>query len=128
MKIVYWILFCLSLAALILNFGLGLIGFGIFIFPMLILHISNGLRLSKLNDHKVAVILSVVNLFAFALLRPDGVHAMTGNGLSALLDLVGIDGGYNSADVNLYFGAACVLFFIQLVMDIRIRIIIHRVS
>jgi len=124
MKIVYWVSFSLSLAALILNAGLLLFGFGIFIFPMLILHISNGLRLSKLKDHKVSVIISVFNLFVFALLRPDGVHAMTNNGLSTLLDLVGIDAGYNSADKNLYFGAASVLFFIQVIMDLRLRRII----
>ncbi len=124
MKVVYWITFCLSMAALLLNLGLGLFAFGIVIIPLLILHVSNGLQLNKLTNHKVAVILSAINLLAFALLRPDGAHTFTDTGLSALLDVLGIDAGFNRRNENFYFGTSIALFFIQVVIDLWLRKVI----
>ncbi|MFN8887124.1 MAG: hypothetical protein ACK5WF_06670, partial [Cyclobacteriaceae bacterium] len=64
----------------------------------------------------------------FALLRPDGAHAFTGTGLSALLDVVGINAGYSRNDENIYFGVSMALLFIQAVMDIRLRKVILKAS
>lgn len=127
MKAFYWTSFIISIVALLLNVGLGLFALGIVIIPLLILHVSNGLRLHMTN-HRVAIILSAVNLLAFALLRPDGAHAFTDTGLSALLDVVGINAGYDRSDEKFYFGASMTLLFIQAVMDIRLRKIILKAS
>lgn len=63
----YWTTFGLSIAILLSNIGLGLVVFGIVILPTLILHLTNGLGLSKLENHKTTIVISGINLLLFAL-------------------------------------------------------------
>src|SRR5687767_7764479 len=116
-KILYWITFAFTITILPLNFGLGLVAVGIVILLILILHLTNGLSLHKLENHRASIILSAVNMLLFALARPDGVHAITDNGLSSLLDIFGINSGYNNEYENYYFTASIILLFAQLIMD-----------
>jgi hypothetical protein len=117
----YWALFGLSLLTLALNFGLGLFALGIIILPVLMLHLVLGLSLDKVQDHKSLIILSSFNLLAFALVRPDGVHTISDNGLSSFLELFGIYAGYDAQFENLYFLASIILLVAQLVIELRLR-------
>jgi hypothetical protein len=81
---------------LALNVGLALIALAIFIVPILMLHTHIGLQLGRINRHRGWLYASAINLLIFALVRPDGVHVFKENGLSALLDFIGLNGGYDS--------------------------------
>jgi len=119
-KIFYWTTFGLSLIILPLNFGLGLVAIGLVILPLLILHLAVGLGVNRLKNHIVSIILSAVNLLLFAFIRPDGVHAITDNGLSSALDIFGINAGYNRNYENHFFIGSLILLLIQAIMDIRL--------
>jgi len=120
-KIFYWTTFGLSVAIIALNFGLGLIALGVVILPVLILHLANGLSLNKIDNHKTAIILSASNLLIFALMRPDGVHAFTNSGLSSILDLFGINAGYNYKNEDYFLIASLILLLLQVIFDMRLR-------
>lgn len=119
-KVFYWTTFGLSIIILPLNFGLGLVAIGLVILPLLILHLAIGLTVNRLENHRISIILSALNLLIFALIRPDGVHAFTDNGLSSALDLVGINAGYNSNYENHFFIGSLILLLVQAIMDIRL--------
>lgn len=121
LKIFYWATFSAAVIILPLNFGLGLIGMGLFILPVLILHLIVALSLNKLHDRKALVTLSGLNLLIFALVRPDGVHSFTDNGLSALLEIFGIHGGYNSKYENYFFYTSLVLLVLQVIINLWLR-------
>jgi hypothetical protein len=120
-KIFYWTTLGLSIVILPLNFGLGLIAIGLVILPILILHTAIGLNLSKLENYKNSLVFSGTNLLIFALIRPDGVHAFTDNGLSSILDLFGVYGGYNREYEDYFFFGSLSLLLIQAIADIRLR-------
>jgi hypothetical protein len=120
-KIFYWVAFGLSAIILPLNFGLGLIAMGIVILPILVLHLSVGLGLNAIKNHDTLIVVSSINLLTFALVRPDGVHAFTDSGLSAILELFGIYSGYNYKNADYFFFASLILLFIQVVLDLRLR-------
>lgn len=120
-KIFYWSTFGLSVIILPLNIGLGLIALGLMILPILILHLAIGIGLSKIQNHKASIILSASNLLIFVLIRPDGVHAFTDNGLSSFLDLFGIYAGYDHKYEGSFFVASLILMLVQVIMDIRLR-------
>jgi hypothetical protein len=120
-KTIYWTAFGLSIIILPLNIGLGLIGLGIVILPILILHLAIGLGLDRIENHKTSIILSALNLLLFALIRPDGVHAITDSGLSSLLDIFGVHAGYNHKYEDYFFVASLFLLFVQVIMDMRLR-------
>ena len=119
-KVFYWTSFGLSVTILLLNFGLGLIAMRLVILPVLILHFAIGLGLDQIVDQKSAVILSAINLLLFALIRPEGVHAFTDNGLSSSLDFLGINAGYSYNYEDYFFIGGLVLLLVQAVMDIRL--------
>src|SRR5688572_339193 len=120
-KTFYWTTFGLSIIVLPLNFGLGLVVFGLVILPVIILHDIVGLNLSRIEHHKTLIILSGINLLIFALIRPDGVHTFTDNGLSSVLDIFGITAGYNRVYENYFFVGSLILLLVQLIMEIRLR-------
>lgn len=120
-KILYWVLFLLSVVVLFLNFGLGLMTVGLVILPVLILHAGIGFSLGRLNANKGLVAWSMLNLLVFALIRPDGVHAFNETGLGALLSLFGMHGGYSHRNEDLFFFASLALLLIQLIVDLRLR-------
>lgn len=121
LKIFHWATFCAAVIILPLNFGLGLIAMGLFTLPVLILHFIVALSLNRLHDRKALVILSGLNLFIFALVRPDGVHSFTDNGLSALLGIFGIHGGYSYKYENYFFYTSLVLLVLQVIIDLWLR-------
>jgi hypothetical protein len=125
-KTVYWVAFGLSIITLFLNIGLGLIALGLVILPILLLHFSIGLRLTKLQNHQPAIILSALNLLTFTLLRPDGVHSLGDNGLSSLLDLVGISAGYNRDYEDYFVYSSLLLLLVQVIVDLRLRKLARR--
>jgi hypothetical protein len=106
---------------LLLNVGIGLIALGLVILPILMLHFIIGLSLTKLQNHKPTVILSAINLLTFALLRPDGVHSLSDNGLSSFLDLVGISAGYNRDYEDYFVYSSLLLLLVQVILDLRLR-------
>lgn len=116
-KTFFWTTFVLAIIILFLNVGLGLVAFGIVILPMLVSHFIIGLRLDKLQERKPAIVFSSINLVAFALVRPDGVHVIAESGLSSLLDIFGINGGYDSEYENYFAFSALALFLVQLLVD-----------
>ena len=116
----YWTTFGLSLVILPLNIGLGIVVIGLVILPVLILHFIIGLNLSKIEHHISLIILSGINLLIFALIRPDGVHTFTDNGLSSALDIFGINAGYNREYENYFFVGSLILLIAQLIMEIRL--------
>ncbi len=114
----YWTSFALSVIIIPLNFGLGLIVMGIVILPALILHLTIGLSLNRIKNHNTLIIVSAVNLLTFALIRPDGVHALTDNGLSSLLGIFGIYAGYNYEYENYFSIASLILLILQVIVDL----------
>lgn len=124
-KVLFWATFALAIIVLAMNFGIGLIAFGLIILPVLTLHLAIGIRLSRLEGHGTAVVLSYLNLLAFALVRPDGVHTITDTGLSALLSTVGIHWGYNDRYESHFFYASVILLIVQVIMDLRLRKLIR---
>lgn len=125
-KTVYWVAFGLSIIILFSNIGLGLIALGLVILPILILHVIIGLSLPKLQNHKLAIFLSAINLLTFALLRPDGVHSLSDNGLSSFLDLVGISAGYNRDYEDYFVYSSLLLLLVQVIADLRLRKLARR--
>jgi hypothetical protein len=117
----YWITFGLSVIVLVLNFGLGLLGLGIIILPVLILHFTVELSLHRIKNSSLLIVISACNLLAFALIRPDGVHTTTDNGLSSLLDIFVISGGFDSSYENHYFIASLILLIVQIVFDLTLK-------
>jgi hypothetical protein len=115
-KVFYWTTFGLSIIILPLNFGLGLVAMGLVILPLLILHLTIGLRVNRLENNIVSIFLSAVNLLLFALIRPDGVHAITDNGLSSALDIFGINAGYNRNYENHFFIGSFILLLVQVII------------
>ncbi len=128
LKRFYLVTFIFSVLILFLNAGLGIFVFGIFILPVLVLHFVNGLRSESLNENRRTVIFSIINLLAFALIRPDGVHVTNGNGLSSLLEILGFSGGYNSYYESYYYFAALLLLIIQFILEIKLRKAIKKSS
>lgn len=120
-KTFYWVTFGLSVIILALNFGLGLLVLGLLILPVLIIHLTIGLKLDKFENYKTSIILSAINLLAFALIRPDGIHTLTDNGLSSVLGIFGIFAGYNRKYENYFEIVSLVLLLIQAIMDLRLR-------
>jgi hypothetical protein len=120
-KYYYWVTFGLSIVALLANVGIGLIALGIALVPTVILHVQNGLHLKRFGNHKKLILLSSTNLLIFALVRPDGVHSLDENGLSAVLDLFGVHSGYDSAYENHLTITALLLLALQLFLDLRLR-------
>jgi hypothetical protein len=120
-KIFYWTTFGLSVLILPLNFGLGLFAIGLVILPILVLHLTIGLRLNRIKIRTVSIILSGINLLLFSLIRPDGVHTFTDNGLSSFLDIFGIQAGYNHNYEDHFFIGSLMLLLFQAIMDIRLR-------
>jgi hypothetical protein len=120
-KAFYWITFGFSIIIIPLNMGLGLIALGLIILPILFLHLAIGLNLNKIENYKTAIILSATNLLTFALIRPDGVHAFTDNGMSSVLNNFGINAGYNHKHEDYFFLASLILLLVQVIMDIRLR-------
>ena len=120
-KAFYWTTFGLSVIILPLNFGLELITVGLVILPILILHLSVGVRLNKIENYKISIILSGANLLIFALIRPDGVHAFTDTGLSSILEIFGIYAGYDHEYEDYFFVGSLILLLFQGIMDIRLR-------
>ncbi len=118
---IFWIAFIFAIIILPLNFGLSLIAFGLLLLPILILHFAIGLNLNKIQDHKAAIIFSAINLLVFALIRPDGAHALNETGLSAVLDIFGIDAGHDRAYENHLFYSSLVLLLVQVIADLRLR-------
>jgi hypothetical protein len=116
----YWITFGLSVIVLLLNFGLGLLGLGIIILPVLILHFAVGLKLHRIKNNSLLLI-SACNLLAFALIRPDGVHTISDNGLSSLLDIFGISGGFDPRYENHYFIGSLILLIVQMAFDLTLK-------
>ena len=113
--------FALAVVVLPLNFGLGLIAFGLVILPVLVLHLAIGLALGHIKKHKILVIFSAINLLVFALIRPDGVHAFTDNGLSALLEIFDVHAGYDRRYENTFFVGSATLLLVQVIIDLRLR-------
>lgn len=128
MKIFYWSTFVLSVAALLLNVGLGLFALGIIILPVLALHFAVGLVIGRIRERRPLIIISAINLLVFALIRPDGVHTFTDTGLSSLLELVGIDLGYSDRHENLFTTLSLVLLVVQPGLDIWLRKLAKKVS
>ena len=120
-RYLYWGTFALSVFVLQLNIGLGIIVMIWAIIPVLILHAIVGLRLNKIEQRKDLLTISSLNLLAFSLIRPDGVHAFTDNGLSSLLWIFGVDGGYNRGYENYFFWGSVVLLVGQVVIELILR-------
>ena len=120
-RIFYWATFLLSVIIIPHDLGLGLITVGLFILPVLVLHIEIGLSLNRINGCDILIAFSAINLLVFALIRPDGAHAFTDNGLSAALGIVGIDSGYNRSYEDYFFFGSLVLLLVQLVVDLKLR-------
>ena len=124
-RIFYWTTFALSVIILPLNIGLGLFATGIFILPVLILHVMIGFGLDVLKDHPRLIVLSPINLLVFVLIRPDGVHTLTDSGMSAVLRIFGIHAGYSYKYEDYFFFGSLILLGIQLIIDLRLRTIIR---
>ena len=120
-KAFYWATFGLSIVILPLNFGLGLVAIGLVIIPILFLHLTIGLKLSKIENHKISIVLSGVNLLIFALIRPEGVHAFTDSGLSSIFGIFGIRTGFSHEYEDYFFIGSLMLLLVQAIMDIRLR-------
>ena len=115
-QIIFWSLLLLSIIILILNVGIALILFGILILVALIIHVIVGYRLRKFNNP--LLIISSINLFLFALVRPDGGHIISANGLSRICELFGGFYGFNSDYLNFYYFATIFLFISQISLDL----------
>jgi hypothetical protein len=120
-RIVYWATLALSVCILLLNVGLVLIGLGLLVLPILVLHVGNGIGLDRVKERNILPLVSTINLLAFALVRPEGVHAITENGLSAFLDVFGINSGFNRTYEGYYSAAAIALLVIQLIIELWVR-------
>jgi hypothetical protein len=116
----FWVTFLISLLALFLNGGLGLLVFGIVILAALIFHVVIGLKWKYSKNNNYLITLSATNLLLFALVRIDGVHTLTDSGLSALLDLIGLRGGYSRRYEELFMWSSLLLFISQIVIDIAL--------
>ena len=116
----YWTSLIISVCALLLSFGLGLMALGIIILPIIIYNIKIGINLKRLQDKPKAVFFAASNWLIFALIRPDGVHATSENGLSSMLDIFGISGGYISDYENYYFTFSLLMIVIQIVTNYRL--------
>ncbi|MFD2513345.1 hypothetical protein ACFSRY_05660 [Pontibacter locisalis] len=116
----FWVTFLISLLALFLNGGLGLLVFGIVILAALIFHVIVGLKWKYSINKNYLITLSATNLLLFALVRVDGVHAFTDSGLSALLNLIGLSGGYSRRYEELFMWTSLLLFISQVVIDIAL--------
>lgn len=113
----FWFSFVVSILAFVSNVGIGLFALGIFILTVVILHLIVGLKLNNAYNRSLFIIISATNLLLLSLLRIDGAHTITDNGLSALLDHVGIEWGYNRKYENAFFYSTFVLLVSQLVID-----------
>lgn len=120
-KGIYWITFLLSIVVLPLNIGLVLVVFGGIILPILILHLIIGIQLHKLEKHKRTVLLSAINLLAFTLIRPDGVHVFNANGISSVLKIFGIRAGYSYEYEDYCVLISIILIIVQIFLEIRLN-------
>ena len=84
---------------------------------IVVMQVAIGRGLNRLKDHLNTALFSVFNLLAFALVRPEGAHAITDNGLSALLRIFGIDWGYRTS-YDSYIAVA--LAILQVVLQIKL--------
>jgi hypothetical protein len=119
-KIYYWTTLFISVFILILNTGLWLILLGFIILPIIILHISVGLRINIFEIHKKLMLISSTSLLTFALIRPDGVHSLNDSGLSSFLELFGLSWGYSIHFENHFFVSSIVLLLLQLIIEITL--------
>lgn len=114
----YWILFGIAIVALIASAGLFLMLSAVLVLPVLLVHLTIGFRLALLKRKVVLVLCSAINMLLFALVRPDGVHVINQNGLTELLDLVGVHFRFRSEHEGLFTFLALILFVIQVVLEL----------
>ena len=114
----FWFFLLATVLTLILNAGLFFAVSLIIIVPLLILHTKIGLKINKLEKYKLLIIISMLNLFLFSLLRPDGVHSFNQIGIESLSDFFGFYVRVNQRFENYYFNISLVLIAIQLILDI----------
>jgi len=126
LKIFHWSTYLLTLLILPLNFGIGLFGMAIIIIPLLISRIQIGRKLHLLQKHKFLLILSALNFLTFALIRPDGAHALTDTGYTALLQFLGINIDYNRKLEEPFFILSILLLFLQMIFEIWLRKLVRR--
>jgi hypothetical protein len=119
-KVYYWTVLFVSICALFLSFGIGIMALGIIILPIIIYNIKIGVNLDFLHDKQITVFLASSNWLGFTLLRPDGVHTINKNGISSLLDVIDINGGYNSQYENYYFTFSLIMLALQIVINYRL--------
>jgi hypothetical protein len=120
LKYLYWISFGLAVFVLLISVGIGLVAFALFVIPIIVFHIKLGLRIERVRNHHWLVIFSALNFLAFTLVRADGAHTISHTGLSALLDIVNINGGFNPRYENYYFAASLVLLVVQVIVDLKL--------
>ena len=120
MRTLYWLTFLLTILILFQNVGIVLLGLGIFILPVIILHVLVVRKLEDIEHKRLLVGVSAINLLLFSLLRPEGAHAIYMTGLSSVLDLIGISGTYNSEHENFYVSSSLILLVVQVIVDLRL--------
>lgn len=120
LMIFFWVTFIASIVILILSFGLILYVGGLLFLGMFFLHSYVGINLNKMEAKEHFVLISAINILIFSLIRIDGAHVISHNGLSSLLDLVDINWGYNSAYKNLFLGFSIILLIFQLLLDLAL--------
>lgn len=120
LKTVYWFSFLVSIFVLINSLGLMLMFFGIPILILLFYHIKVGLNLASLVGKSELLLLSSLNLLLFALIRNDGAHTLSTNGLNSLLQLFNRNWGYDRTYENAFMLSALASFIIQIYFEIRL--------
>ena len=114
----YWILFGITIIALIASTGLFLILSAIVVLPVLMFHVAVGIRLKHLTSRVSLVVCSAINMLLFALVRPDGVHVINQSGLTELLDIIGIRFKYHGEHEELFLLLTLILFIAQAVLEL----------
>ena len=120
--LVYWSLLLLTILTLCLSFGLLLFGMFIFLLPMIIFHIRNGIKLSRTSRALKFAVFSAFNFLMFSFLRVDGVHVMNINGLNSLLEFLSLNRVFSYHQINgtILLSTSLILFVIQIVLEIWI--------
>ena len=117
----YWSCFALTIIILALNVGLVLFGLGLLILPVFVLHADNGQKIRNLRGYDGLIIFSSLNLLLFALMKPDGTHTISENGLSRVLGFFGVNAGFYDNYKNWYFIACFFLLVFQFIAELRLR-------
>jgi len=115
---IYWILFVIAVIALMSSIGLFLFVSALVLIPVLLLHLAVGIRLSFLHRRAILVFFSSLNLVSFALIRPDGVHAIDKNGLTELLDMIDVNLNFQEEVYHQFLIVSIVLLVIQLGLEV----------